>query len=73
MAKTKTVFVCRNCGAEALKWAGRCPSCGEWNTYAEEARVVSKTQSVSLFPSKQQKPVKLEEVKPLEVPSLIHI
>jgi len=70
MAKTKTVFVCRNCGAEALKWAGRCPSCGEWNTYAEEARVVSKTQSVSLFPSKQQKPVKLEEVKPLEVPRL---
>lgn len=30
------VWVCRNCGAESVKWIGRCPSCGEWNTYHEE-------------------------------------
>jgi DNA repair protein RadA/Sms len=36
MAKTKTVFVCQNCGAESAKWIGRCPSCKEWNTYHEE-------------------------------------
>ena len=36
MAKSKTVFFCRNCGAEAPKWLGKCPSCGEWNTYVEE-------------------------------------
>ncbi len=36
MAKTKTVYVCSNCGAEAPKWVGKCPSCGEWNTYVEE-------------------------------------
>ncbi|MCD6201044.1 MAG: hypothetical protein J7K46_04460, partial [Bacteroidales bacterium] len=36
MAKSKTVWVCQNCGAESPKWIGRCPVCGEWNTYVEE-------------------------------------
>ena len=36
MSKTKTTFFCQNCGAQAPKWIGRCPSCGEWNTYVEE-------------------------------------
>lgn len=36
MAKVKKAFFCKNCGFEAPKWLGRCPSCGEWNTFAEE-------------------------------------
>jgi DNA repair protein RadA/Sms len=36
MAKTKSVYVCSDCGAESLKWIGKCPSCGAWNTYVEE-------------------------------------
>jgi len=36
MAKTKSVFVCQNCGAESAKWIGRCNACGEWNTYVEQ-------------------------------------
>lgn len=36
MAKIKSVFFCQNCGAQAPKWIGRCPSCNEWNTYVEE-------------------------------------
>ncbi len=36
MAKTKTQFVCQNCGARSPKWVGKCNSCGEWNTYVEE-------------------------------------
>ena len=36
MAKAKTVFFCQNCGAQSVKWIGRCPVCGEWNTYVEE-------------------------------------
>lgn len=36
MAKTRSVYVCQNCGAEAVKWLGKCPACGEWNTYVEE-------------------------------------
>src|SRR5438270_3161224 len=36
MAKTKTVYRCTECGAEYLKWQGRCDTCGEWNTLVEE-------------------------------------
>lgn len=41
MAKSKSVYVCQNCGAESPKWIGHCPACGEWNSYREE--IVSST------------------------------
>jgi DNA repair protein RadA/Sms len=41
MAKAKTAFFCSHCGAQSPKWLGRCPSCGEWNSYVEE--IVEKT------------------------------
>ena len=34
--KAKTVYRCTDCGAEHSKWAGRCDTCGEWNTLVEE-------------------------------------
>jgi len=70
MAKTKSVFICRNCGTESPKWTGRCPACGEWNTFSEEAHVISKERGISNFPSSRQLPLKLSDVKPLEVPRL---
>jgi len=36
MSKIKTGFFCQNCGYESAKWLGKCPSCNEWNTFAEE-------------------------------------
>jgi DNA repair protein RadA/Sms len=36
VAKIKTNYVCQNCGTAAAKWIGRCPACGEWNTFVEE-------------------------------------
>jgi DNA repair protein RadA/Sms len=36
MANIKKQFVCTNCGNTTLKWQGRCPQCGEWNTLAEQ-------------------------------------
>jgi DNA repair protein RadA/Sms len=36
MAKSRTKYVCQNCGYEAPKWMGKCPECGEWNTFSEE-------------------------------------
>ena len=60
MAKSKTVFVCQNCGAESSKWIGKCPSCNQWNTYVEE---VISTHSVSTeFRQERSKPVNLNEV-----------
>ena len=36
MAKTKTAYVCSECGYDSPKWYGKCPSCGQWNTMVEE-------------------------------------
>jgi DNA repair protein RadA/Sms len=36
MAKSKTQFVCQNCGASYIKWTGKCDNCGEWNTLVEQ-------------------------------------
>jgi DNA repair protein RadA/Sms len=36
MAKSRVTFVCQNCGAVTPRWAGKCESCGEWNTIVEE-------------------------------------
>ena len=35
-SKTKTKFICHNCGAETPKWMGKCPNCGEWNSLEEK-------------------------------------
>lgn len=36
MAKVKSAYFCQSCGYETPKWLGKCPSCGEWNTFVEE-------------------------------------
>jgi DNA repair protein RadA/Sms len=38
MSKAKVVFACQACGFESSKWLGRCPDCGEWNSFVEERR-----------------------------------
>ena len=64
MAKSRTLYYCRECGYESLKWMGQCPGCKEWNTFSEEP-VVKKT--VSLGRNKAathiQEPKSLSEVK----------
>lgn len=47
MAKLKQVYVCSNCGYESSKWNGKCPNCGEWNTFEESAAVVSSSSKTS--------------------------
>jgi DNA repair protein RadA/Sms len=58
---TKTVFSCTNCGANSSKWIGRCPSCGEWNTYVEEMVVK---------PSKSGRQVTLSASAPRRLPEI---
>jgi DNA repair protein RadA/Sms len=41
--RVSTVFACQACGAVSAKWLGRCPDCGEWNSYIEENRSESAT------------------------------
>jgi len=64
MAKSKTVFVCQNCGADSAKWIGRCPSCGEWNTYHEEIIVPASANTPSFVSlQEKRKPMLLDNIK----------
>ncbi len=66
MAKTKTVFFCRNCGSESPKWIGKCTACGEWNTYVEETVVSGKTGQATASISKsgtKSKPVAVNQIE----------
>ena len=36
MAKAKTIFFCSECGGESIRWVGKCPHCGAWNTMVEQ-------------------------------------
>ena len=64
MAKTKSVYVCQNCGAEAAKWVGKCPACGEWNTYVEEIIRKEKPSTVAtgFISPENVKPQRIQEV-----------
>ena len=46
MAKQKTAYVCGSCGYDSPKWIGKCPACGEWNTF-QEVKLGAKSSSVS--------------------------
>ena len=46
MAKDKIAYVCSNCGQESPKWIGKCPACGQWNTF-KEIRVAGDTGSLA--------------------------
>lgn len=47
MAKEKQVFFCTECGFEASKWMGQCPSCKAWNTFSEEKVKVQKGKVIN--------------------------
>lgn len=67
MAKTKTVYICSHCGADSPKWLGKCPNCGEWNTYVEEVVAKEVPSAKRLVPSGlsergQARPVLLRDI-----------
>ncbi len=78
MLKTKTTFFCQNCGAQAAKWVGKCPSCNEWNTYVEEiVKKEGKNDRLQLFsstksksPKESNKSILLQDVGMLEFPRI---
>lgn len=67
MPKNKTVWVCQNCGADSAKWIGRCPSCGQWNTYQEE-KILPSSGAPSVIPGQDEKrkPQLLSSITPDE-------
>ena len=60
MPKLKTLYVCQQCAHQSIKWAGRCPGCGQWNTLVEE--VVESSPAGSAQPLELATPTPLAEV-----------
>ena len=63
MVKSKTVYVCQNCGAKEAKWTGRCNVCGEWNSFVEEVEVTSKSRGNAIIGNPSSKALRLSEIK----------
>ncbi len=73
MAKTKTVFFCKECGNESPKWIGHCPGCGAWNSYVEDSVVVgkdSKSSSKNFSNGNKSKPVSVNDISAAQEPRL---
>ena len=68
MAKDKTAYVCSNCGYDSPKWLGKCPSCGQWNTFQEvviHKEASAKSASVNLVHDAlvSTRPVRLRDIE----------
>ena len=67
MAKSKIAYFCQSCGYEAAKWLGKCPSCSQWNTFAEEIIEKANTsvpnwKSASTTQQRANKPVQVADI-----------
>ena len=62
MAKIKSVYICSECGYESVKWYGKCPSCGEWNTMNEEIKDVSSKASAPAKATQYIAPIGIREI-----------
>ena len=58
--KEKSVFFCQECGYESAKWLGKCPGCGQWNTFVEELVTKQSGDAARLMPSSE--PMTLQEI-----------
>lgn len=73
MAKDKIVYVCGECGYESPKWIGRCPSCGEWNSFTEfraPAKAVASSQKVGAQRLHSSSPVSMSKIPTDESPRI---
>ncbi|MGO2695908.1 DNA repair protein RadA [Bavariicoccus seileri] len=69
MAKKKsTIYLCDNCGYETPKWLGKCPNCGEWNTFREFNPNSGKNSGVSGERKLESEPVAIGKIKSSDLP-----
>ena len=69
-SKSKTVFVCQQCGRESPKWLGRCPGCQEWNSFVETITIATAPTSAWLY-STENNTQELSQIKSETSPRLI--
>lgn len=61
--KTRSSFVCQQCGNESASWFGKCPSCGSWNSLVETTRVIGKSTAKTSTSAKTTAPLPLTKIK----------
>lgn len=61
--KTKIIYRCTECGAESSKWIGKCPDCGNWNTFEEQEVVARKASIVASSNGSKKLSSRLNEIK----------
>lgn len=68
MAKVKSLYICSQCGADSPKWVGKCPNCGEWNTYVEElvAKESGLKRTIAGLNTERVRPVLLRDITSTE-------
>ncbi len=65
MAKTRTIFICQECGHQVSKWLGKCPECNSWNSFSEERQLQpSSPKSRNNFESSA--PLTITQVQPVQ-------
>ena len=72
-SKNKIQYVCTDCGAESIKWVGKCPSCGAWGTMKEfvVSKIPRQQSSTSTpFSISENKPLKLSEIDVQQEPRI---
>lgn len=71
MAKTTKAFFCQSCGYQSAKWLGKCPGCGEWNTFVEEQITVKSSQKNNTYKTTEKvRPLKLSDIQPIDEPRI---
>ena len=65
MAKTRTIFICQECGHQVSKWLGKCPECNSWNSFSEE-RQLQPSSSKSRNNFESSAPLTITEVQPVQ-------
>lgn len=66
MAKTRTVFVCSECGNEVVKWQGQCNNCGGWNTFVEQISEPVQNAPIKAASFSAAKAVTLNSIEPTD-------
>ena len=59
--KEKTMYVCSECGYQSIRWLGRCPDCGNWNTFIQEVNIKTKIQQEGIIQPKKITEIKIEQ------------
>ncbi|MBM3174024.1 MAG: DNA repair protein RadA, partial [Chloroflexi bacterium] len=69
--KTKSAFICQQCGKESPKWLGRCPACQEWNSLVETVVTVTARESTAWLSTEDNAPKELSGLKVERSPRLV--